>query len=111
MKIGQAGGEKMIFHVIHTHSNEDCPARSSENLKPVSSWWQGIKKATGVKVLSGYVSPLDHTFYITVEADDYQALSKALGPLVSIGTGEIIPVMTLDQVFPIAEAGTFRAAK
>ncbi len=99
----------MLFQVIHTHTNENCPAGSPERLKPISNWWQGLKKASGVKVLGGYVSPLDHTFYLTLEADDYPTLAKALGPIVSIGAGEIIPVMTLDQTLPIAEAGVFRA--
>jgi hypothetical protein len=101
----------MLFQVLHTHTVEDCPARSAEQLKPQIEWWQSMKKTPGVKVVSGYVSPLDHTFYVTVEADDYQTLARALGPLVSIGTGRVIPVITLDQAFPIAESGAFRATK
>jgi hypothetical protein len=101
----------MLFQVIHTHTSEDCPARSPEQTKPVSAWWQSLKKTPGVKVLAGMVSPLDHTFYITVESDDYATLARTLGPLVSIGTGRVIPVLTLDQTFPMAEAGAFRASK
>jgi hypothetical protein len=101
----------MLFHMIHTHTVENCPARSLEQVKPISAWWQAMKKTPGVKVLAGFVSPLDHTFYITVEADDYATLARALGPLVSIGTGRIIPVMTLDQTFPLAETGVFFAPK
>jgi hypothetical protein len=70
-----------------------------------------MKKTSGVRVVSGYVSPLDHTFYVAVEADDYQTLARALGPLVSIGTGRVIPVITLDQAFPLAESGAFRASQ
>jgi hypothetical protein len=101
----------MLFQVIHTHTSENCPARSPEQLKPLSVWWQALKKTQGVKVVAGTVSPLDHTFYITVEADDYPTLARALGPLVSVGTGHIIPVLMLDQSFPMAEAGAFRASK
>jgi hypothetical protein len=101
----------MLFQVIHSHSLETCPARSIEAAKRSAEWWQNLKKSPTVKVLSGTVSPLDHTFYITIEADDYATLTKALGPLVSIGTGDIIPVLTLDQAFPMAEAGAFRAAQ
>ena len=75
------------------------------------NWWQALKKTSGVKVLAGYVSPLDHAFYIGVEADDYPTLARALGPLLSFGTGRIIPVLTLDQAFPMAEAGALRASK
>jgi hypothetical protein len=101
----------MLFQVVHTHTNEDCPARSTEQTKRYSDWWQALKKTSGVKILSGYVSPLDHAFYINAEAEDYQTLARALGPLVSIGTGRVIPVITLDQAFPLAESGAFRVSK
>ena len=101
----------MLFQVVHTHTSDDCPARSSEQLKPISAWWQALKKTPGVKVVTGNVSPLDHTFYVTVEADDYPTLARALGPLVGIGTGRVVPVLPLDQSFPMAESGAFRSPK
>lgn len=101
----------MLFQVVHSHTTETCPARSPESAKRYGEWWQALKKTAGVKVLSGMVSPLDHTFYVTVEADDYLTLARALGPLVGIGEGEVIPVLTLDQAFPIAESGAFRVSK
>ena len=101
----------MLFQVIHTHTNESCPAQSPEQTERLGKWWQALKKTPGVKVMAGNVSPLDHTFYITVEADDYATLARALGPLVSIGVGSVIPVITLDQAFPMAAEGAFRASK
>ena len=101
----------MLFQVVHTHTNETCPARSPEQTKILTDWWQSLKKTAGVKVVGGYSSPIDHTFYITVEADDYPTLAKALGPLNSIGTGQICPVLMLDQTLVLAEAGAFRASK
>jgi hypothetical protein len=101
----------MLFQVIHTHTSENCPAGSPEQLKPASAWWQALKKTPGVKVLAGTVSPLDHTFYVLVEADDYANVARAMGPLMSLGTGHVIPVLTLDQAFPMAKAGVLRASK
>ncbi len=101
----------MLFQVVHAHTSETCPAQSTGAAKRFGEWWQTMKKTLGVKVLVGTVSPLDHTFYITVEADDYPTLARALGQLVSIGTGNVSPVLTLDQSFPMAEAGAFRASK
>jgi hypothetical protein len=101
----------MLFQIVHTHTSENCPGRSPEQMKPASAWWAAMKKAPGVKVLAGYVDPLDHTFYITVEADDYSTISRALGPLMTIGSGSVIPVITLDQTFSMAETGVFRAGK
>lgn len=99
----------MLFQVTHTHTNESCPAQSPEQTKRFNDWWQALKNTAGVQVLAGYVSPMDHTFHITVEAADYPTVARALGPLNTIGTGHTSPVLTLDQAFPMAEAGAFRA--
>ena len=98
----------MLFQVTHTHTNESCPAQSAEQAKRYAEWWQGLKNSPGVKVLAGYVATMEHTFHITVEADDYHTLARALGPLNTIGTGQTSPVLPLDQAFPMAEAGAFR---
>jgi hypothetical protein len=101
----------MLFQVVHTHTNESCPGQSSEKARQFGEWWQNMKKAVGVKVLSGYVAPINHTFYILVEADDYAALARALGPLNSFGSGHTSPVISLEQTLPMVEAGAFRASK
>jgi hypothetical protein len=101
----------MLFQIVHSHTTETCPAQSPEAAKRSGEWWQALKKTPGVKVLSGTVSPLDHTYYITVEADDYSTLARALGLLVGIGIGHVSPILTLDQAFPMAEAGAFRVSK
>jgi hypothetical protein len=101
----------MIFQIVHSHTLETCPGKSAEASKMATEWWQAFKQTPGVKVLAGYVSPLDHTFYITVDADDYATLSKAMGMLVAIGTGRVMPVLSLDQTLSVAQAGAFRAQK
>jgi hypothetical protein len=101
----------MLFQVVHTHTNVSCPAQSNEQANSLGAWWQSLKKAPGVKVLAGYVSPMDHTFYITVEADDYPTLAKALGPLNTYGAGHTSPVLTLDQALPLVASGFFRATR
>ncbi len=99
----------MLFQVSHNHTSEQCPAHSPEQTRRLADWWQSLKNTPGVKVLAGYVSPMDHTFHVTVEADDYPTLARALGPLNSIGSGHTSPVLPLDQAFPMAEEGAFRA--
>ena len=66
----------MLFQVVHSHTSQLCPAQSPEATKQANDWWQAMKKTPGVKVLSGTVDPLNHTFYITVEADDYPILAR-----------------------------------
>jgi len=98
----------MIFQVTHVHSYEMCPARDNTALQTSAKWWNDMKANTGIKILGGYVSPIDHTFHITVEADDFPTLSRALGPLNVMGAGHVSPVITLDQAIPMAEEGAFR---
>jgi len=101
----------MIFQIVHTHSNETCPSQSAEQANRFAEWWKSVKQTPGIKVLAGYVSSMDHTFYITVEADDYPTVVKAFGALNTWGAGRTSPVLTIDQTIPWAKAGTFRASK
>jgi len=98
----------MFFQITHTHTNETCPAQSPEATQRYGAWWQALKQTPGLTVLGGYVSPMDHTFHITVEADDYAVVARAMGPLNTIGSGHTCPVLTLDQVMPMAAEGAFR---
>jgi hypothetical protein len=98
----------MFFQVIHSHSEETCPGVFPDKLATFGAWWNEMKNTPGVKVLGGFVSPIEHNFYITLEADDFGMVARALGPLNTIGTGSITPVVTLDQAIPMADAGAFR---
>src|SRR5262245_20405469 len=98
----------MLFHVNHVHTNETCPGSHPELLPGLSQWWDNLKKNPDVKVISGYVSPTDHSFFITLEASDNGALARAIGPLNALGTGHTSPVIPLDNAFPLAETGAFR---
>ena len=98
----------MIFQVTHTHTNETCPGVVPEIMTRLGTWWNDLKGNASLKVLGGYVSPMDHTIHITIEAEDYPSVARALGPLNSIGSGAISPVLTLDQAMPMAESGAFR---
>jgi hypothetical protein len=100
----------MLFQVVHTHSHETCPGVFPDKLTSYSQWWNGLKSSSNVKVLAGYVSPTDHVFHITIEADDFAQVARAIGPLNAIGSGTISPVLTLDQAMPLAEQGAFRPA-
>jgi hypothetical protein len=98
----------LLFQVTHTHDEDTCPGVHSDKLKTFGDWWQALKTNANVKVLGGYVSPMEHIFHITLEADDFGTVARALGPLNSIGSGRICPVLTLDQALPLAESGAFR---
>lgn len=98
----------MLFQVTHTHTNEHCPGANADLTPVYNDWWQAMKATDGVHVLSGSVSPMDHVFHITVDADDYPTLARALGPLNAIGQGTTSPILSLDQAFPMASDDAFR---
>jgi hypothetical protein len=98
----------MLFQITHVHTNETCPGVVEEIGERIGDWWHGLKDNADVKVLAGYVSPMNHTLHITVEAADYGAVARAFGPLNAIGAGETTPVVTLDQAMPMADEGVFR---
>ena len=98
----------MIFQVTHTHNHETCPGAHPDKFTTFSEWWAGVKNNSSVKVLGGYVSPMDHVFHITLEADDFTSVTRAMGPLNSIGSGHISNVISLDAAMPLAEEGVFR---
>ena len=98
----------MLFHVTHTHTSEVCPGGSPERLLDFNEFLARLKAAPGIKVMSGHVSPIQHVFYFLIESDDFNAVTSALGPLNSLGSGEVTPVLTLDVVSTMAETGTFR---
>ena len=49
----------------------------------------------GVKVLGGYVGVTEHTYFILVQAKNYQTMLKFFLPLVPTQTGKIHPVTTM----------------
>jgi hypothetical protein len=98
----------MLFQLTHVHTNETCPGTKPEIMARMAQWWDGLKKSPDVKVLAGYVSPTDHTFHITLEANDNTALARAVGPLNALGTGHTVPVITLDDAVSLADTGAFR---
>lgn len=87
----------MFFQIIHTHTHETCPALLPPRAARFNDWWESFKKAEGVKIHSGVVSPLSHTFYFLVEADDATKLSAALAYLNSIGSGQVVQVVPFDK--------------
>ncbi|MGE0135477.1 MAG: hypothetical protein AB7L91_15770 [Dehalococcoidia bacterium] len=98
----------MLFQVTHVHTSDQCPGTDDELGASMGQWWAGLKATAGVTVLSGYVSPMDHTLYITVEADEIGPLLRGLGPLNAIGSGYTTPIISLDQAMPLVDEGVFQ---
>jgi len=99
----------MLFHITHTHRQEACPAVYPDRMEMLRHWWTQVNKTPGVNIISCVISPLDHTFYITAEADDFPTFTRALGPLNEIGSGQTVPVLPIETLLQIAEEGAFHS--
>ena len=89
----------MIFHVTHTHTPELCPSGNPEKVKKtvgvVAS--DAHAKDVGVNVLGRYISPTEHILFFIVEADNYEAVTEYLRPMMKMGTPRITPVSILGE--------------
>jgi hypothetical protein len=89
-----------MLYVAHwTHTPENCPGRSKDGAQMLVDFWAKRDAAAkkGVKVLGGYVGVTEHTYFILVQAKDYQAMLEFFLPLVPTQTGTIHPVTTMDE--------------
>ena len=90
----------MRFIATLTHSPGACWTRTEQKGK-AGEWIAGIDHRAaehGVELLGAYVTPTEHTFYIIVEADDYEDVTCFLGPpLLHDHDGHIAPILTLRE--------------
>ena len=95
----------MLFQIKHTHSHETCPAIFPDRKAQLVAWWDSLNLSTEVKVVAATAAPLDHVFNLTLEAENLEAVVRALSPLNALGTAETNPVV------PIAELVSLLASR
>ena len=89
----------MLFIAIHEHRPESCPVVEPSPIAQLADE-QHIRES-GVKVLSSYAAPAEHTLFFVLEADDYSQLVRYFRPLMTIGVPRIVPVQTMDEALEI----------
>jgi hypothetical protein len=94
-----ADGDGMLFVAHWTHTPENCPGRSKEGATMLNEFWakRDLAAKKGIKILSAYVAVTEHTYYITVQAKDYQSMLEFFEPLAPTQIGGIHPVTTMDE--------------
>lgn len=95
-----------MFNVTLVHSPDNCWARP-ENEEKTDQWLEGMDQRAadaGVDVRGSYDAPNEHTFFFTLEADSFQAVSKFLGPpLLQDHKADIVPILTFGEVDAVLE--------
>jgi hypothetical protein len=76
----------MLFHITQVHAPEDCPYGNGGSRKFHDA------SVSGVTVHGVYGAFMEHTIYMVVETDDFNALNQFLLPGMKVCTTEITPV-------------------
>ena len=91
----------MQFIARLSHSPDNCWARK-ENEQKARDWiaeMESRAEKSEIELHGAYVTPSEHTFHFVVEADDFGAVSKFLGPpLLQDHEGHIAPVIPFERV-------------
>ncbi len=88
----------MLYMCVHTHSPETCLAGNRDKAVAMrDGLYQAADKA-GVRIVSHYVAPQEHTVYLTVEVPDDKAFRTMLAdpsfePWLHWGNARFIPVL------------------
>jgi hypothetical protein len=92
-------GDGMLFVAHWTHTPENCPGRSNEGATMLNDFWakRDLAAKKGAKILGAYVAVTEHTYYIIIQAKDYQSMLEFFEPLAPTQTGGIHPVTTMEE--------------
>lgn len=88
----------MLYHMTHVHSRDNCPAVFDDKLDLLERWWSSLKQTEGVTVHGCFVSPTDHVIHVTIEADNFALVARAMRPLNGLGSGDMAPVIAIDDM-------------
>ena len=82
------------YHIIHTHTPEDCFGPPNENPEMMDLWKQVRvnAKENNVEIKFFKANPTQHTFFILLEAEDYSDIEKTIGQCKKTGEFQITPV-------------------
>ena len=89
IKLGEL---QMLFHVTHTHDYRTCMAHQPDAREEFTDGFIKSTAENNVTILATYNNRGRHTRIWVLEAVDYQAVDKALEPILKFGDYDIMPV-------------------
>lgn len=93
----------MLFIATLSHDPENCWVRE-ENEAMARDWIANLDDRAadhGVDLRGAYVTPNEHRFYIVVEADAFEEVTRFLGPpFAQDHDGRVAPVLELKEGMP-----------
>jgi hypothetical protein len=89
----------LLLLISHTHKLENCPMQGGKEAvdKHYRSLQTGVASRLGIKVLGLYTAPMQHSRFIILQTDSFEALRDYLEPLYMIGDVEIYPISSFSE--------------
>jgi hypothetical protein len=107
-------GGAMLFHVVMTHSADNCPAFHTDRMPAVLDPMEKLEKVgkeLGAKAHALLWGAPDHVAFAVLEADNIGALGRYLNSIAIVQDFKITPVQNLADVVEFGKAAMTRAAK
>jgi hypothetical protein len=104
----------MLFHVVMTHSADNCPAFHTERMPAVLDSMEKLQKVgeeSGVRAHALLWGAPDHVAFAVLEADDLGAIGRYLNSIAIVQDFKITPVQNLADVVEFGKSAMARAAK
>jgi hypothetical protein len=104
----------MLFHVVMTHTADNCPAYHTEKMPAVIDSLDKLAKIgeeLGVKAQTLLWGAPDHVAFAVLEADDLGAVGRYLNSIAIVQEFKITPVQTVADLVEFGKAAMARAAK
>jgi len=89
----------LLLLIAHTHTMENCPMREGKEAtdKHYRSLQPEVAKRLGIRILGLYTAPMQHSRFIILETESFEALRDYLEPLYTIGNVQIYPVSSFSE--------------
>ena len=93
-----------LFFVEHTHTAETCPTKQPEMMQMLGKHVSQPNADTyDIRILADVVHPGEHKMNMVLEASDREAVDRFVQPFAMVGTVEVKPVTTCEQVVESAK--------
>jgi hypothetical protein len=104
----------MLFHVVMTHSADNCPAFHTERMPAVLDSLEKLEKVgeeLRVKAHALLWGAPDHVAFAILEADNLGAIGRYLNSIAIVQDFKVTPVQNVADLVEFGKAAMARAAK
>jgi hypothetical protein len=89
----------LLLLISHSHTVDKCPGNEGKDAmdKHYRSLQTDVASRLGIRVIAMYTAPIQHSRFIVLQTDSFEALRDYLEPLYLIGNVDIFPVSSFSE--------------